>query len=159
HGYLIHEFLSPRSNRRTDEYGGSLENRMRFAVQVLEAVRGAVGKQVAVGLRLVGGEELRDGSGLTPAHAAQIRARLEERGLVAFLDVSVGLSGIGMVRPLYVPHLCGVYAAQSVKQAVRTVPVFTVHRILTPEEAEGILERREADAVTVVRALIADPEW
>ena len=73
--------------------------------------------------------------------------------------VSVGLSGIGMVRPLYAPHLLGVYAAAAVKKAVRDVPVFAVHRILTPDEAEGILERAEADAVTVVRALIADPDW
>lgn len=159
HGYLIHEFLSPKSNQRTDEYGGSLENRMRFAVEVLAAVRAAVGEKLAVGLRLVGDEESSDGSGLTAADAAQIAARFAEHRLVDFLDVSVGISGIGMVRPLYVPHLFGVYAARAVKRATPTVPVFTVHRILTPEEAEGILERDDADAVTVVRALIADPEW
>lgn len=158
HGYLIHEFLSPNSNRRTDEYGGSLQNRMRFAVEVLEAVRAAVGARVAVGLRLVGDEEQR-GSGLTANDAAQIAARFAELALVDFLDVSVGISGIGMVRPLYVPHLFGVYAARAVKQMASEVPVFAVHRILTPEEAEGILARNEADAVTVVRALIADPEW
>src|SRR5262249_27474636 len=64
HGYLIHEFLSPRSNRRTDEYGGSFDNRLRFAVEVLDAVRAAAGQHVAVGLRLVGDEELRDGGGI-----------------------------------------------------------------------------------------------
>src|SRR5262249_47640453 len=159
HGYLIHEFLSPKSNRRTDEYGGTLENRMRFALQVLAAVQEAVGPTIAVGLRLVGDEECGDGSGLTAADAAAIAAHFEASGLVDFLNVSVGVSGIGMVRPLYVPHLCGVYASQAVKQAVRKVPVFAVHRILTPEEAEGILARAEADAITVVRALIADPQW
>ncbi len=159
HGYLIHEFLSPRSNQRTDAYGGSLENRMRFGVEVLRAVRDAVGERIAVGLRLVGDEELHDGSGLTAADAAEIGARFAALGLVDFLNVSIGISGIGMVRPLYVPHLCGVYAARAVKQAVGAVPVFAVHRILTPDEAEGILERGDADAVTVVRAMIADPEW
>jgi 2,4-dienoyl-CoA reductase-like NADH-dependent reductase (Old Yellow Enzyme family) len=158
HGYLIHEFLSPRHNRRTDAYGGSLENRMRFAVEVLEAVRAAVGSGIAVGLRLVGDEEV-GAAGLTAADAAQIGARLEQRGLVDFLDVSVGVSGIGMVRPVYVPHGVGVYAARAVKDAVRDVPVFAVQRILTPEEAEAILARGDADAITVVRALIADPEW
>jgi 2,4-dienoyl-CoA reductase-like NADH-dependent reductase (Old Yellow Enzyme family) len=159
HGYLIHEFLSPKSNRRTDEYGGSLENRMRFCVEVLEAVRAAVGDGVAVGLRLVGDEEQRDRSGLTADDAAEIAARLEDSGLVDFVHVSIGVSGLGMVRPLYAPHLLGVYAAHTVKKALRDTPVFAVHRILTPDEAEGILERDEADAVTLVRALIADPEW
>ncbi|MBM4267940.1 MAG: FAD-dependent oxidoreductase [Deltaproteobacteria bacterium] len=158
HGYLIHEFFSPKHNRRTDEYGGSLENRMRFAVEVLRAVREAAGPRVAVGLRLVGDEEAGKG-GLGAEDAAEIATRLEDAGLVDFLNVSVGISGIGMVRPMYLPHLLGVYAAAAVKQRVRSVPVFAVHRILSPEEAEGILARGEADAVTVVRALIADPEW
>jgi 2,4-dienoyl-CoA reductase-like NADH-dependent reductase (Old Yellow Enzyme family) len=159
HGYLIHEFLSPRSNRRTDEYGGSLENRLRFCVEVLRAVRDAVGPGVAVGLRLVGDEQQRDGSGLGADDAAEIAARLETLGLVDFLDVSVGVSGLGMVRPMYAPRLFGVYAAARVRRAVRRTPVFTVHRIVEPDEAEGILARGEADAVTLVRALIADPEW
>jgi 2,4-dienoyl-CoA reductase-like NADH-dependent reductase (Old Yellow Enzyme family) len=159
HGYLIHEFLSPRSNRRTDEYGGSFENRLRFCVEVLTAVRDAVGRSVAVGLRLVGDEEQRDGSGLGAADAASIATALEARGLVDFLDVSVGLSGIGMVRPMYVPPGCGVYAAAAVKGAVRRTPVFAVHRILLPEQADAIIARGDADAVTLVRALIADPEW
>ena len=64
-----------------------------------------------------------------------------------------------MVRTNYTPHCFGVYAAHAVKKAVRDTPVFTVHRILTPDEAEGILERHEADGITLVRALIADPEW
>jgi len=109
HGYLLHEFLSPRSNRRTDDYGGSLENRLRLTVETLAAVRGAVGARVAVGLRLVGDEETP--GGLTADDAAAIAAALEARGLVDFLDVSVGISGIGMVRPLYVPHAFASYAA------------------------------------------------
>src|SRR5262249_56104157 len=85
--------------------------------------------------------------------------RVEGLGLVDFLDVSVGLWGVGMVRPMYAAHGFGVYAATAVKRAVRRTPVFTVHRILLPEEAEGILARDEADAVVLVRALIADPDW
>ncbi|HKA92316.1 MAG TPA: FAD-dependent oxidoreductase, partial [Acidimicrobiia bacterium] len=159
HGYLIHEFLSPKSNHRTDKYGGSLENRMRFCVEVLETVRAAAGESAAVGLRLVGDEEQRDASGLTADDAAEIAARLEDAGLVDFVHVSVGVSGMGMVRPLYAPHLLGVYASHTVKKALRDTPVFAVHRILTPDEAEGVLERGEADAITLVRALIADPDW
>jgi 2,4-dienoyl-CoA reductase-like NADH-dependent reductase (Old Yellow Enzyme family) len=159
HGYLIHEFLSPRSNRRSDAYGGSLENRMRFGAEVLEAVREATGGRLAVGLRLVGDEELGPRRGLTAQDAAEIGARFEALGLVDFLNVSIGISGLGMVRPVYSPHGLGVYAARAVKQAVRSVPVFAVHRILTPVEAEAILANGDADAVTLVRALIADEAW
>ena len=159
HGYLIHEFFSPEHNFRTDEYGGSLENRMRFAIEVLESVRAAVGAELAVGVRLVGDEEARDGHGLGPDECAEIAAHLARAGLVDFVNVSVGTSGIGMVRPMYAPHLLGVRATAIVKRSVPDVPVFAVHRILTPDEAEGILERGEADAVTLVRALIADPDW
>jgi 2,4-dienoyl-CoA reductase (NADPH2) len=158
HGYLIHEFLSPASNRRIDAYGGSLENRMRFAVEVLQAVRDAVGRDAIVGLRLVGDEEI-GARGLGADDAARIGARLEAAGLVDFLDVSIGRSGVGMVRPLYAPHEVGVYAAATVKRAVRAVPVFAVQRIVTPEEADAIVRRGDADAVTVVRALIADEAW
>jgi 2,4-dienoyl-CoA reductase-like NADH-dependent reductase (Old Yellow Enzyme family) len=159
HGYLIHEFLSPKSNQRADEYGGSLENRMRFCLDVLEAVREAVGSDAAVGIRLVGDEEGHDDRSLQPDDCAEIAARLVAAGLVDFLNVSIGTSGVGMVRPMYTPHLVGVRATAIVKKAVTDVPVFAVHRILTPEEAEGILERGEADAVTLARALIADPDW
>jgi 2,4-dienoyl-CoA reductase-like NADH-dependent reductase (Old Yellow Enzyme family) len=159
HGYLIHEFLSPAHNQRTDDYGGSFDNRLRFAIEVLESVRAAVGDRVAVGVRLVGDEEKRDGHGLGPADCAAIAAALARAGLVDFVNVSVGTSGIGMVRPMYAPHLLGVAATAVVKRAIPDVPVFAVHRILTPDEAEGVLEREEADAITLVRALIADPEW
>jgi 2,4-dienoyl-CoA reductase-like NADH-dependent reductase (Old Yellow Enzyme family) len=158
HGYLIHEFLSPASNRRTDAYGGSLENRMRFCVEVLDAVRAAVGSDAIVGLRLVGDEEIGQ-RGLGPDDAAEIGGRLEAAGLVDFLDVSIGRSGVGMVRPVYSPHEVGVYAAAAVKRAARRTPVFAVQRILMPEEADAIIARGDADAITVVRALIADEAW
>lgn len=159
HGYLIHEFLSPHSNHRTDEYGGALSGRMRFCIEVLEAVRAAVGATVAVGVRLVGDEETRDGSGLGPEDAGEIAARLEAAGLVDFVNVSVGTSGMGMVRPLYTPHGLGVAATRTVRAAVDGTPVFAVHRVLTPAEAEAIVAEGAADAVTLVRALIADPDW
>src|SRR4051794_35321491 len=159
HGYLIHEFLSPHSNRRTDEYGGDLTGRMRFCIEVLEAVRAAVGSGVAGGGRLVGDEETRDGSGIGPDDAGEIAARLEAAGLVDFVNVSVGTSGMGMVRPLYSKHLLGVPATRTIRAALQGTPVFAVHRVLTPAEAESIVADGSADAVTVVRALISDPEW
>src|SRR5262249_57068571 len=123
---LIHGVRWPRSTGRSDEYGGSLETAMRFGVEVREAVRAAVGSGTAVGLRLVGDEEQPDGTGLPAQDADDIGARLEALGLVDFLDVSVGISGAGMVRPMYAPHGLGVYAAATVKRALRRTPVFTV---------------------------------
>ena len=159
HGYLIHEFLSPRTNLRDDRYGGSLENRMRFGAEVLAAVRAAVGPSVAVGLRLVGDEEQRDGSGLTPDDAAEIGAGYEAMGLVDFLNVSVGTSGMGMVRTNYARPGLGVAATATVKAAVSATPVFAVHRILDPDQAEAVLADGGADGICLVRALIADPDW
>ncbi|HYF44570.1 MAG TPA: FAD-dependent oxidoreductase, partial [Acidimicrobiales bacterium] len=159
HGYLIHEFLSPRTNLRDDRYGGSLENRMRFGAEVLAAVRAAVGRDVAVGLRLVGDEEQWDGSGLTADDAAEIAAGYEAMGLVDFLHVSVGTSGMGMVRTNYARPGLGVTAASTVKAAVSSTPVFAVHRILDPDQAEAILAEGGADGICLVRALIADPDW
>jgi 2,4-dienoyl-CoA reductase-like NADH-dependent reductase (Old Yellow Enzyme family) len=159
HGYLLHQFLSPKFNERTDEYGGSLENRMRFGVEVLTAVRDAVGDGIAVGLRLAGDDEQHHGPGLSAEDAAEVAVRYEELGLVDFLNVSVGIGGVGMVRTNYASHAFGVYAARAVKEAVQDTPVFAVHRIVTPDEADAIVGRGDADAITLVRALIADPEW
>src|SRR5262249_2449504 len=90
---------------------------------------------------------------------ARIASALEADGLVDFVNVSVGLATTGMVRPLYEPHLLGVYAAATVKRALTGTPVFAVHRILTPAEAEHVLASGAARPVTVVRAQIADPDW
>jgi 2,4-dienoyl-CoA reductase-like NADH-dependent reductase (Old Yellow Enzyme family) len=159
HGYLIHEFLSPKFNKRTDEYGGSAENRIRFLLETLEQVREMIGDaKVAVGCRFAGDDNVFDGK-LTPEHCGELASMVEQSGLIDFLNVSAGTTTVGMVRTNYSPHLSAVYAAAAIRKAVSHTPVFAVQRILTPDEAEGILQRGEADAVTLVRALIADPEW
>jgi 2,4-dienoyl-CoA reductase-like NADH-dependent reductase (Old Yellow Enzyme family)/thioredoxin reductase len=159
HGYLIHQFLSPKYNRRTDEYGGSPENRLRFLIETLEQVREMLGdEKVAVGCRLVGDDDVFEGK-LAPEDCAELASLIEATGLADFLNVSAGISGIGMVRTNYAAHTSASYAAASIRKAVSRTPVFAVQRIITPDEAEGILQRGEADAVTLVRALIADPEW
>jgi 2,4-dienoyl-CoA reductase-like NADH-dependent reductase (Old Yellow Enzyme family) len=163
HGYLIHQFLTPLLNHRTDDYGGSFDNRLRFGTRVLEAVRSRVPADFVVGIRLVGDEEMWDKSGLTPDDCAAVGARWAGDGLVDFVNVSVGQSGVGMVRPMYSRKLLGVDATATVTAAVHAanpdVMTFAVHRIVEPEEAESVLERGAADAVCLVRALIADPDW
>ena len=109
-----------------------------------------------VGLRLVGEEEQWEGSGLTAEDAAEIGATYEAMGLVDFLNVSVGTSGMGMVRTNYARPGLGVGAAATVKAAVSATPVFAVHRILDPDQAEAILAEGGADGICLVRALIAD---
>lgn len=158
HGYLLHQFLSPYYNRRTDEYGGSLENRMRLTRDILESVRSAVSDRgVAVGLRLVGADSLPEA--ISTDEAAEMASIFESAGLVDFLNISTGVSGVGMVQTNYAPHGGAIFAAAAIKKAVSSTPVFAVQRILTPEEAESVLQKGEADAITLVRALIADPEW
>ena len=157
HGYLLHQFLSPKFNFRSDAYGGSLENRMRLGSEIMRAVREAVGDEIIVGMRLAGDDEQRHGPGLSADDCADIAMGYEN--LSDYFNVSVGIGGVGMVRTNYSPHLFGVYAAHTIKKSVPDTPVFAVHRIITPEEADGVIERHEADGITLVRALIADPEW
>ncbi|MBI2964427.1 MAG: FAD-dependent oxidoreductase [Deltaproteobacteria bacterium] len=160
HGYLIENFLSPFFNKRGDEYGGSLDNRMRFLVQVIERVRGVIGKRLALGLRLVG-EELLPG-GLGVEETTTIAQRLEAAGQLDFLDVDVGSYhnyhiGIG---PMYVAPHYNLLAAAPIKAALEKLPLLcTPGRLATPQEAERVLADGQADMVGVARALIADPEW
>ncbi|MBI3978253.1 MAG: FAD-dependent oxidoreductase [Chloroflexi bacterium] len=159
HGHLIDQFWAPRSNQRTDAYGGSLENRMRFGLQVLDAVRDAVGPELVVGLRM-SGDELVD-NGLTHAELREIAARMDRTGKLDYINVigstgetlhSTGLCIPSMAFPLglYVP------LAASIREVV-SIPVVAVGRIVDPVQAEQILAAGAADLVAMTRALIADP--
>jgi mycofactocin system FadH/OYE family oxidoreductase 2 len=160
HGYLLENFLSPFFNKRQDEYGGSLENRMRFVSQVIERVRGAIGRDLALGLRLCG-EELLPG-GLEIEETTAIARRLEDSGQLDFIDVDVGSYhnyhiGIG---PMYVAPHYNLMVAAPVKAALKKLPMLCAPgRLGTPQEAEQVLADGQADMVGVARALIADPEW
>lgn len=155
HGYLIHEFLSPLYNRRTDEYGGSFENRLRFAREVIREVRALAGDRI-VGIR-INGDELVDG-GLTQADYQQICVELEKEGL-DYIGLSLGHN---LNYPPTFPNMdfplgFAVYLASGMKRVVR-IPVYTSHRINDPLLAEKILAEGHADLVGMTRATIADPE-
>jgi len=160
HGYLIENFLSPFFNKRNDEYGGSLDNRMRFLMQVIERVRGVIGRKLALGIRLVG-EELLPG-GLDVEESTAIARRLEDSGQLDFIDIDVGSYhnyhiGIG---PMYVAPHYNLLAAAPIKAALKKLPLLCAPgRLGTPQEAEQVLADGQADMVGVARALIADPEW
>ena len=159
-GHLTEQFLSPVSNRRTDEYGGSLDNRLRFCLETLEAVRGAVGADLVVGARLTGDQMVP--GGLTLEDTQAIAARLAATGWLDYVTVSGGSTeryqALPYVTPTYYAPL-GVYNrfAAAVKAAVR-IPVIVAGRVVHPAQAEEVLAQGWADAVAMTRALIADPE-
>lgn len=156
HGYLINQFLSPLTNRRTDEYGGSFENRMRFAEEVLRAARQAVGTGFPIGVRLSGDEGVPGGIG--PQDAAAIARRLTEGGLVDFVDVSLGgyHSFPKMIGGMHEPHGYELPTSTTVTGSV-SVPTIVTGRITTLAEAEEVLASGTADIISMVRATLADP--
>jgi 2,4-dienoyl-CoA reductase (NADPH2) len=162
HMYLISEYLSPVSNRRTDRYGGSLENRMRFLTEIIEKVKKEVGNDYPMMVRINGREGL-PGS-LTPEDAADIAVCLEKAGVhCVSLSCGAGIPSPGPgfatpVAPGRLPHGLEVHLASTVKQRV-TIPVMTANRIVTPQEAEEILSQGKADLIGIGRGVISDPEW
>lgn len=155
HGWLINQFFSPYFNKRTDEYGGSLENRCRFAVEVLKAVREAVGAGFPVEFRLSGSELFEGGYDL--AEGVRIAQQIEP--YIDLLHVSAGTyqRGFGDTHPsMFKEHGCNVYLAAEIKKNV-SVPVATLGGLNSPEQMEEIIASGKADVVYMARALLADP--
>lgn len=162
HGYLFRQFLSPMDNHREDEYGGSLENRMRFAVETVQAIRATVGDDFGLTMRLAAMEPELDGITLDDGCRAAIE--LERAGVDALI-ISEGVNAhprgfISSCVPFYVsfPRNCYANWAAAIKKVVN-IPVVATGRILRPEEAEAILQEDQADIIGLGRAVIADPEW
>lgn len=156
HGYLPLAFLSPLTNLRTDEYGGPLVNRMRFAVRVLEAMRSAVGPGLAVGCRFSADERLP--GGLSVDDTVEYARALEGAG-ADYLSVSAGVyaSFVNIIPPMdFLPGWL-LPAAAAIKRAV-TVPVIGASRIVDPEIADLAIAAGQVDLVAVGRALLTDPE-
>jgi 2,4-dienoyl-CoA reductase-like NADH-dependent reductase (Old Yellow Enzyme family)/thioredoxin reductase len=156
HGYLINAFVSPFSNKRRDEYGGSMENRMRFPLEIYHAVRAMVGDDYPVGYRM-SADEFIDG-GLTLDDGRMIAKKLEGSG-VDYLDVSCAIyeSTPMMCAPMDMPLGYLTHLAAAIKQVVE-IPVIATGRINDMVFAERILENNQADYVHMVRAFHADPE-
>lgn len=160
HGWLIDEFLSPFFNHRTDEYGGSLENRMRFPIRVVEAVRRAVGPDYPIDVRIGASERVMES--VSVEDIAEFIARIEP--LINMVHVSSGLDKLVgatsyIEAPSIHPHALNVEYASYIKSRLRHIPVAVVGSITTPGEAEKILSEGKADLIALGRPLIADPEW
>ena len=155
HGWLINQFLSPYFNKRTDEYGGSLENRCRFAVEVLKSVREAVGPFFPIEFRLSGSELFEGGYDLE--EGCRIAQQIEP--YIDLLHVSAGTyqRGFGNTHPsMFREHGCNVYLAAEIKKHV-SVPVATIGGLNDPAQMEEIIASGKADVVYMARALLADP--
>ena len=156
HGWLINQFLSPWFNKRADEYGGSFENRLRFAREVLTAIRQACGPRFPIEMRM-SGAELFEG-GYTLEDGVRIAQALED--LVDIIHVSAGSYqfGFSVTHPsMFRDHGCNVYLAEEIKKHV-SKPVATLGGLSDPAQMEQIIAQGKADLCVMGRALIADPE-
>lgn len=150
HGYLIDQFLSPVTNKRTDEYGGSLENRSRFALNIMEKIRNAVGQEAVIGVRINGDEFAR--GGYTISDSTIFSKWFVDKGM-DFIHVSAGMTQKG-IEALFAGEFVKLSAA--IKAAVK-VPVICVGAVKSLDRAEEILSQGSADLVAMGRALVADP--
>jgi 2,4-dienoyl-CoA reductase-like NADH-dependent reductase (Old Yellow Enzyme family) len=155
HGYLLHEFVSPISNTRNDGWGGSLEDRMRFPLEVARAVRAVVPQGVPLGARFTGSDWL-DG-GLTVADAVVLATALKQAGL-DYIDVSSG--GVSTQGQAAVPKDLGynVPLADQIRRDV-DIPTRVVGLIVSPKQAETIIADGSADMVALARAFLDNPHW
>ncbi|MHA0329734.1 NADH:flavin oxidoreductase/NADH oxidase [Sphingomonas melonis] len=153
HGYLLHEFLSPLSNHREDAYGGSLANRMRFPLEIFDAVRAAFPADRPVTVRVSGTDWVE--GGWTADETAQFAEALEQRGCAA---IHVSSGGLDPRQQIPVGPGYQVPLARTVKDAV-TMPVIAVGLITDPQQAEQILQDGHADAIAIARTALWNPRW
>jgi 2,4-dienoyl-CoA reductase-like NADH-dependent reductase (Old Yellow Enzyme family)/thioredoxin reductase len=157
HGYLLSEFMSPFLNMRTDRFGGSFENRMRFPLAVIDSIQKKCGKSFPLLVRYSFDEWYAGGRG---AEEGVEIARVLERAGCAAVDLSMGMQespGAGF-DPMQYPQGWATYAAESVKKAIR-IPVITSHSLRDPDYCEQILAEGKTDLVGLARQLLADPYW
>jgi 2,4-dienoyl-CoA reductase-like NADH-dependent reductase (Old Yellow Enzyme family) len=153
HGYLLHQFLSPLSNHRTDEYGGSLENRMRFPLEVFDAVRAVFPADKPVTMRVSGTDWVEGGWDIE--QTIEFARALEQRGCAA---IHVSSGGLDPRQQIPIGPSYQVPLARAVKGAVG-IPVVAVGLITDFEQAEAIVGTGDADLVALARGILYDPRW
>lgn len=160
HGYLLGQFLSPATNHRTDQYGGSFENRLRLTVDIIGRTRAETGRDKIVGVRINGDDGDVPG-GLTNADWVRIARAIADTGLVDYISVTQGTYVERMNIYGATPKPAGFQIEDTarIKAAVPELPVVVAGRMTTPELAEQVLAGGKADMIGMARTLIADPEW
>ncbi|WP_300454885.1 mycofactocin system FadH/OYE family oxidoreductase 2 [Desulfobacula sp.] len=158
HSSLIRQFLSPASNFREDEYGGSFDNRLRFCLEVIAAVRKTIGNEFTLGVRL-NADEMHPKGGLTHRDAKKVAKCLDDAGLIDFINISLGtFHNLFLVEGSMHTPLAYTTPLSAGIRSVVNLPVYATNRINDPHLAEKILENGQGDMVNMVRALIADPD-
>ncbi|MBQ1706054.1 MAG: FAD-dependent oxidoreductase [Clostridia bacterium] len=157
HGYLVSQFLSPHTNKRTDKYGGSFEGRMRFVTEIILGIRSICGPKFPIGIRINGSDYLDDGISEEDAIA---QAKYFEKLGVCYINVSCGTydSGTTIIEPNYFAEGWKKHLAANIRKAV-SIPVIAVCNIKHPAVAEQLLEEGFADFVGIARGNLADAEW
>ena len=153
HGYLLHQFLSPLANRRDDEYGGSLENRMRYPLEIFSAVRAAVPRRMTVGMRISATDWVDGGWDL---EQSVVFAKELERIGCDFIHVSSG--GVSPAQQITLGPGYQIEFAARIKAAT-SLPTIGVGLITEAQQAEDILQQGQADLVALARAILYDPRW
>ncbi|MBS0896357.1 NADH:flavin oxidoreductase/NADH oxidase [Pantoea dispersa] len=153
HGYLLHQFLSPLSNQRGDEYGGSLENRLRFPLEVFKALRAALPAEIPVGVRLSATDWIE--GGWDNQQSIVFSQQLEAAGC-AYIHVSSG--GLAPQQQISVGPGYQLPFAREIRQQV-SIPVIGVGLITEPKQAEQALQEQDADLIALARAVLYDPRW
>ncbi len=153
HGYLLHQFLSPLSNARTDQYGGTLENRMRFPLEVFEAIRSAVPNDTPVGVRISATDWVDGGWDI---EQSVVFAKELQRRRCAFIDVSSG--GLSPLQQIPVQAGYQLPFAERVRRETG-MPTIAVGLITEPDQAEAIIASGQADMVALARGMLYDPRW
>jgi 2,4-dienoyl-CoA reductase (NADPH2) len=155
HGYLVAQFLSPATNQRTDSFGGTPQNRVRFLLKVIDSIRAYCGSDFGLSVRLSADEEQLDG--LEIPDTAHIAKMLERHGGVDLLNITIGTRG-GYVKDMTVPDAPVANAAVAIRRECG-LPILLGQRVSTPEVAERVLAEGAADLIGMARAFLADPAW
>ncbi|AWL29849.1 NADH:flavin oxidoreductase/NADH oxidase [Acinetobacter defluvii] len=155
HGYLLHQFMSPLSNLRTDEYGGGFENRIRLSLEVFSAIKAVVPEDYPIGVRISASDWMDEEGGWNIESSVGISKALEQLGAV-YIHASSG--GLHAQQKIKLGANYQVPFANQIKKHVN-IPVIAVGLITEPQQAEDILHNHQADAIGLARAILYDPRW